>query len=79
MSKDGAVRMPLGPVMVDVAGLALDDAIRLAEAVFEANADFFIRRVVPEITRVSQTLGTLIPGQTPLPGSSDPATATPTS
>ena len=62
-----------------VAGLAIDDAIHLAEAIFEANTDFFIRRVVPEITRVSQTLGTLIPGQTPLPGSSDPATATPTS
>lgn len=62
-----------------VSVLALDDAIRLAEAVLGANADFFIRRVVPEITRVSQTLGTLIPGPTPLPGSSDPATATPTS
>ena len=62
-----------------VSGLSLDDAIRLAEAVFGANADFFIRRVVPEITRVSLTIGTLIPGQTPLPGSSDPATATPTS
>ena len=66
-----------------VANLALDDAIRLAEAVFGANADFFIRRVVPEITqmsaRLSQILGTLILGQTPLPGSSDPATVTPTS
>ena len=62
-----------------VAGLALDDAIRLAEAVFGANADFFIRRVVPEITRVSQTLGTLIPGQMPSSGSSDPATVIPTS
>ena len=62
-----------------VSGLALDDAIRLAEAVFCANADFFIRRVVPEITRVSQTISTLIPGQTPSPDSSDPATATPTS
>ena len=51
----------------------------LAEAVFGANADFFICRVVPEITRVSQTLGTLIPGQMPSSGSSDPATATPTS
>lgn len=28
MSKDAAARMPLGPVMVDVAGLALDDADR---------------------------------------------------
>jgi hypothetical protein len=62
-----------------VSNLAMDDAIRLAEAVFGANADFFIRRVVPEITRVSKTLGTLITGQTPSPGSSDPATATPTS
>jgi hypothetical protein len=62
-----------------VSNLAMDDAIRLAEAVFGANADFFIRRVVPEITRVSKTLGTLIPGQTPSPGSSDPATATQTS
>ncbi len=62
-----------------VSNLALDDAIRLAEAVFGANADFFIRRVVPEITRVSQTLGTLIPGRMPSPGSSDPATVIPTS
>lgn len=61
-----------------VSGLSLDDAIRLAEAVFGANADFFIRRVVPEITRVSQTLGTLIPGQMPSSGSFDPATVTPT-
>jgi hypothetical protein len=62
-----------------VSNLAMDDAIRLAEAVFGANADFFIRRVVPEITRVSKTLGILIHGQMPSPGSSDPATATPTS
>ena len=66
-----------------VSGLPLDDAIRLAEAVFGANADFFIRRVVPEITqmstRMSQTLGRLIPGQMSSPGSSDPATVTPTS
>lgn len=62
-----------------VSNLALDDAIRLAEAVFGANADFFIRRVVPEITRASQTIGMLIPGQMPSSGSSDPATVTPTS
>ncbi|TXT26194.1 MAG: hypothetical protein FD131_4311 [Rhodocyclaceae bacterium] len=59
--------------------LALDDAIRLAEAVFGANADFFIRRVVPEITRVSQRIGTVIPGATPSPGSSGPDTAIPMS
>ncbi|MDP2851854.1 MAG: hypothetical protein Q8O23_00440 [Gallionella sp.] len=62
-----------------VAALALDEAIRLAEAVFGANADFFIRRVVPEITRASQVIGTLIPGLTPSSGSSAPGTATPTS
>jgi hypothetical protein len=66
-----------------VSGLALDDAIRLAEVVFGANADFFIRRVAPEITqmstRMSQAIGALIPGQMPSSGSSDPATVTPTS
>ena len=62
-----------------VSGLALDDAIRLAEAVFGANADFFIRRVVPEITRVSQRIRTVIPGATPSPGSSGPDTAIPMS
>ena len=49
-----------------VTKLALDDAVRLAEAVFEVNADFFIQRVLPSLTeaatRVSQTLGARIPG-----------------
>lgn len=66
-----------------VAALALDDAIRLAEALFGANADFFIQRVVPEITRVSQHMGqhgaTVIPGAMPSPGSSGPDIVTPTS
>ena len=70
-----------------VSDLALDDAVRLAEAVFGANADFFIRRVLPEITqmstqmstRMSQTLGTPPPGPRPSSNSSDPATAIPTS
>lgn len=66
-----------------VAALALDEAIVLAEAVFGANADFFIRRVLPEIvqmsTRVGQRIGTAIPGATPSSSSSAPATATPTS
>lgn len=62
-----------------VAALALDEAIRLAEAIFGANADFFIQRVVPEITRVSQQITTVIPGAMPSPGSSGPDTATPTS
>lgn len=49
-----------------VTSLAIDDAVRLAEAVFEVNADFFIQRVLPSLTeaatRVSQTLGARIPG-----------------
>lgn len=62
-----------------VSSLALDDAIRLAEAVFEVNADFFIRHVVPEIMRVSQSIGARFNGPIPSPGSSDPAIVTTTS
>ncbi len=62
-----------------VAALALDEAIRLAEAIFGANADFFIRRVVPEITRASQQITTVIPGAMPSPGFSGPDMPTPTS
>ena len=62
-----------------VAGLALDDAIRLAEAVFGANADFFIRRVLPAITQLSTRIGLTTPGATSSPASSEPATATPIS
>ena len=51
-----------------VRDLEIDDAVRLAEAVFEVNADFFIQRVLPSLTeaatRVSQTLGARIPGAT---------------
>ena len=49
-----------------VAGLGLDEAVRLTEAVFEVNADFFIQRVLPSLTeaatRINQTLGTRTPG-----------------
>ena len=52
-----------------VTNLALDDAVRLAEAIFEVNADFFIQRVLPSLTeaatRVSQSLGSRIPGAMP--------------
>ena len=52
-----------------VTNLALDDAVHLAEAVFEVNADFFIQRVLPSLTeaatRVSQSLGARIPGAMP--------------
>ena len=51
-----------------VAGLGLDEAVRLAEAVFEVNADFFIQRVLPSLTeaatRINQTLGAGILGAT---------------
>lgn len=44
-----------------VAGLEIDEAVRLADAVFEVNADFFIRRLLPVITetacRIGQRLG----------------------
>ena len=63
--------------------LELDDAIRLAEALFGANADFFVRRVLPEINRVtgqlSQTLNSVIPGPGSSPAFSGPDTPTPTS
>ena len=51
-----------------VAGLGLDEAVRLTEAVFEVNADFFIQRVLPSLTeaatRINHTLGAGIPGAT---------------
>jgi len=62
-----------------LAGLSLDDAIQVAEAVFEVNADFFIQRVVPQLQRVSQRLGRLTLGPIHSSDSSAPATATPTS
>ena len=59
-----ATRRPVGWV----AGLGLDEAVRLTEAVFEVNADFFIQRVLPSLTeaatRINQTLGAGIPGAT---------------
>jgi len=43
-----------------VAELALDEAITLAQAVFEANADFFIRRVMPLIMGLSEQISTSV-------------------
>ena len=64
-----------------VGGLALDEGIALAEAIFEANLDFFIHRVVPMIvgssTRIVQTLSSL--GPTVSSSSSAPDTSTPLS
>jgi hypothetical protein len=52
-----------------VASLDLDQAVRLAEAVFGVNADFFIRRLLPIVTqaaaRIGQTLERQTPGATP--------------
>ncbi|QKS31495.1 MAG: hypothetical protein HT579_04235 [Candidatus Accumulibacter similis] len=65
-----------------VDGLALDEAIRLAEALLEVNADFFVRRVSPEIDRVARRLAArthAIVGAMPSSASSPPATATPRS
>ena len=51
-----------------VADLGLDEAVRLTEAVFEVNADFFIQRVLPGLTeaaaRISQILGARSTGAT---------------
>ncbi|MCW7540719.1 hypothetical protein OOT46_23145 [Aquabacterium sp. A7-Y] len=48
--------------------LAVDDALVLAAAVFEANADFFVRRVAPRIGALAQRLSTRLAGPTPSPG-----------
>lgn len=40
-----------------VAGLDLDEALRLAHAVFEVNADFFLRRLMPVITDAAGRIG----------------------
>lgn len=44
-----------------VTGLELDDAVRLSEAVFEVNADFFIRRVLPSMTEAAARIGARMP------------------
>lgn len=60
-----ATRRPV----VWVAGLDLDEAVRLADAVFGVNADFFIRRLLPSVTqaaaRIGQALESPTPGATP--------------
>ena len=48
-----ATRRPV----VWVAGLDLDEAVRLAEAVFGVNADFFIRRLLPSVTQAAARIG----------------------
>ena len=40
-----------------VAGLELDEAVHLAEAVFGVNADFFIQRLLPSVTQAAARIG----------------------
>ena len=55
-----------------------DELIALAAAVMEANADFFVRRVMPALeTATSRIAAAIVSGGTPgSPGSSEPASAT---
>lgn len=45
-----------------VDALALDDAIRLAAALFEVNADFFVQRVVPTIQHAAARINAQMSG-----------------
>ena len=49
-----------------VAGLDLDEAMRLAEVVFGVNADFFIRRLLPSMTQAAARIGLAL--EIPTPG-----------
>ena len=40
-----------------VASLELDEAVRLADAVFGVNADFFIQRLLPSVMRAAARIG----------------------
>ena len=65
-----------------IEALALDEAVTLAAAVFEVNADFFVRRVAPSIASAGERLAPILQdgkeaGTMPSPGSSPPVTATP--
>lgn len=50
-----------------VAKLAMDEAITLAVAVFEVNADFFVQRIAPQLGRLADTLGKRSAGVMPSP------------
>lgn len=47
-----------------MAGLELDEAVQLAEAVFGVNADFFIRRLLPSVTQAAARIGHTLERQT---------------
>ena len=48
-----------------IAGLALDEAIFLAQSLFEVNADFFIQRVVPKLGEAVSRIGSQLAGPAP--------------
>lgn len=48
-----------------ISGLALDEAIFLAQSLFEVNADFFIQRVVPKLGEAVSRIGSQLAGPTP--------------
>ncbi|SFM13025.1 hypothetical protein [Nitrosomonas communis] len=48
-----------------IAGLELDDAIKLASTVFEVNADFFIQRLLPSVTEAAARLEARMAGRVP--------------
>jgi hypothetical protein len=62
-----------------VEGLALNEAIQLADALLTVNADFFVRAVVPACTAMAEHLALRMAGLGLSSGSSEPDTATPTS
>lgn len=54
-----------------------DELVELAAAVIEANADFFVRRVMPRLTEAAEKIAAIASGGTSgSPGSSGPASAT---
>lgn len=59
--------------------LSLDDAVRLAAALFEVNADFFVQRLAPAVQHAAARVNGRLSGATPSTASSAPATASPTS
>lgn len=62
-----------------VDALALDEALNLATAVFEVNADFFVQRVAPNVTELAARIGRRLDGLMPPTASSVQATASTTS
>jgi len=59
--------------------LSLDDAVRLAAALFEVNADFFVQRLAPAVQHAAARVNGRLSGATPSTASSAPGTASPTS